>query len=122
MRLGRITYDKNNARNRRKRVTVVPYDKGQNMKEFTTAMQEEINSFKKNNCFEVVDSKTFTAQDYVIMTKCLCIKKYQDGTQRYKARLCARGFQDKFKHEATSDAPAVSRIGVKLVLQHLVER
>jgi Reverse transcriptase (RNA-dependent DNA polymerase) len=52
----------------------------------------------------------------------LTVKTREDGTRRFKARLVARGFEDRERENVTRDSPTASTSSQRLVLQALVER
>eukprot|EP00180_Rhodochaete_pulchella_P002304 Plantae.Rhodophyta-Rhodochaete_pulchella.ctg3483.p1 GENE.Plantae.Rhodophyta-Rhodochaete_pulchella.ctg3483~~Plantae.Rhodophyta-Rhodochaete_pulchella.ctg3483.p1 ORF type:complete len:263 (-),score=18.88 Plantae.Rhodophyta-Rhodochaete_pulchella.ctg3483:705-1493(-) len=86
-------------------------------------MEQELQSFRLNKCYLQVDKDKLPNNVSVITSRWIpCKQRKTDGTVRHKARLVARGFQDRQKNWASSDAPTASKVGVRLVLQQLAER
>lgn len=80
--------------------------------EILKAKESEINNWKRNNVYEEVETN---GEDY-ITTKWLVKKKtLPDGHKKIKARLVARGFQEKIK--CCNDSPTVEPETIRILLQ-----
>jgi hypothetical protein len=83
---------------KKKRVVLLSYDEAKNNLSSLQAMEDEIASFKRFDCYELVSFGMVSATANIIST-CLVISKKMnyDGTWRSKASLVARGYEDKEK-------------------------
>jgi hypothetical protein len=78
----------------KKGVVLLSYDEVKNVPSSLQAMEDEIASFKRFDCYEEVPADMVRANANIITT--LFQKKTNDeGTWRSKARLVARGYDDK---------------------------
>jgi Reverse transcriptase (RNA-dependent DNA polymerase) len=111
------------ANSARKRTVVVDYKDGAEFPDFKAAMDLEIASFRTHKCIEDVQRGALPKGANLISTRwVLTIKTKEGGTRRHKARLVARGFEDKERHHVTRDSPTASASSQRLILQALVER
>jgi hypothetical protein len=86
-------------------------------------MENEIASFKRFDCYEEVSSAMVSANANIISTRWVVSKKMNDdGTWRSKARLVARGYEDKEKDRASLDFPVSLSAAQRLVLALLAEK
>jgi Reverse transcriptase (RNA-dependent DNA polymerase) len=100
-RMRRIVYPDRFLSNQKKKIVVLlSYDEGKNDPSSLQAMEDEIASFKRFDCYKMND----------------------DGTWRSKARLVARGYEDKEKDRVSSDSPVASSAAQRLVLAILAEK
>jgi hypothetical protein len=91
---------------KKKRVVLLSYDEAKNDPSSLQAMENEIASFKRFDCYEEVLSDMVSANMNNISTRWVISKKMNDdGTWRSKGRLAARGFEDKEKDRVSSDSP-----------------
>jgi hypothetical protein len=82
------------------------YDEAKNDPSSLQAMEDEIAPFKRFDCYEEVPSDTVSANANNISIRWVISKKMNDdGTWRSKARLVARGYDDKEKDRVSSDSP-----------------
>jgi hypothetical protein len=73
------------------------------------AMDDEIVSFKLFDCYEEASADMVSANANNISSRWVISKKMNDdGTWRSKARLVARGYEDKEKDRVSSDFPVAS--------------
>jgi hypothetical protein len=80
-------------------------------------------SFKRFDCYELVSSDMVSVHANIISTRWVISKNMNDdGTWRSKARLVARGYEDKEKHRVSSDSPVASSAAQRLVLALLAEK
>lgn len=87
-----------------------------------TAMENEIQSFRNNNCVEEVELDSLEDQANKVSTRwVLTLKTNEDGTRKCKARLVARCFEDMEKDIITRDSPVASNASQRLVVQACVE-
>jgi Reverse transcriptase (RNA-dependent DNA polymerase) len=100
------------------------YDEAKNDPSALQAMEDEIASFKRFDCYEEVSADMVSANANIISTRWVISKKMNDdGTRRSKARLEARGYEDKVKDRVSSDSPvASSSAAQRLVLALLAEK
>jgi hypothetical protein len=76
---------------KKKRVVLFSYDEAKNDPSALQAMENEITSFKRFDCYEEVSSDMVSANANIISTRWVISKKMNDdGTWRSKARLVAR--------------------------------
>jgi hypothetical protein len=74
------------------------------------------------DCYEGVSSDMVSANASIISTRWVISKKINDDcTWRSKARLVARGHEDKEKDRVSSDSPVASSAAQRLVLALLAE-
>jgi hypothetical protein len=86
-------------------------------------MEDEIASFKRLDCYEEVSSDMVSANANIISTRSVISKTMNDdGTWRSKARLVARGYEDKEKNRVSSDSPVASSAAQRLILALLAEK
>jgi Reverse transcriptase (RNA-dependent DNA polymerase) len=86
-------------------------------------MEDEIASFKRFDCYEEVSSEMVSVDANSIATRWVISKPMNDdGTWRSKARLVARGYEDKEKDRVSSDSPVASSAAQRLVLALLAEK
>jgi hypothetical protein len=86
-------------------------------------MEDEIASFKQFDCYEEVSADMVSANANIISTRWVISKKMNDdGTWRSKARLVARGYEDKEKDRVSSDSPVASFAAQRPVLALLAEK
>jgi hypothetical protein len=86
-------------------------------------MEDEIASFKHFDCYEGVSFDIVSANANIISTRWVISKKMNDDcTWRSKARLEARGYEDKEKDRVSSDSPVASSAAQRLVLALLAEK
>jgi Reverse transcriptase (RNA-dependent DNA polymerase) len=108
---------------KKKRVVVLSYDEVKNDPSSLQAMEDEIASFKRFDCYEEVSADMVSANANIIPTRWVISKKMNDdGTWRSKARLVARGYEDKEKDRVSSDSPVASSAAQRLVLALLAEK
>jgi hypothetical protein len=82
-------------------------------------MEDEIASFKRFDCYEGVSADMVSANANIISTRWVISKKMNDdGTWRSKARLVARGYEDKKKDRVSSDSPVASSAAQRLVWRY----
>ena len=98
-------------------------DVRQYYKQFNEAKKSEIESWKENEVYELVDMRKIQCRNYVTGRWVLTIKRNQDGTfEKCKARWVLRGFQDKQKWDQQTDSPTSTRPAFRLGCQHLVNQ
>jgi hypothetical protein len=108
---------------KKNRVVLLSYDEAKNDPSSLQAMEDEIASFKRFDCYEEVSSDMVSDNASNIFTRWIISKKMNDdGTWRSKARLVARGYEDKKKDTVSSDSPVASSAAQRLVLALLVEK
>jgi Reverse transcriptase (RNA-dependent DNA polymerase) len=99
------------------------YDEAKNDPSSFQAMKDEIVSFKRFDCYEEVSADMVFAIANTISTRWVISKNMNDdGTRRSKARLVARGFEDKEKDRVSKDSPVASSAAQRLVLALLAEK
>jgi hypothetical protein len=105
---------------KKKRVVLLRYDEAKNDPSALQAMEDETASFMRFDCYEEVSSDMVSVNANTIST-CRVISKEMndDGTWRSKARLVARGYEDKEKDRVSSDSPVASSAAQRLVLASL---
>jgi hypothetical protein len=82
----------------KKRFVLLSYDEAKNDPSSLQAMEDEIASFRRFDCYEEVSSDMVSANANIISTCWVILKKTNDdGTWRSKSRLLARGYEDKEK-------------------------
>jgi hypothetical protein len=102
---------------KKERVAALSYDEAKNDPSSLQAMEDEIASFKRFDCYEEVSSDMVSANANIISTRWVISKKMNDdGTWRSKAMLVARGYEDKEKDRVSSDSPVASSAAQLLVL------
>jgi Reverse transcriptase (RNA-dependent DNA polymerase) len=107
---------------KKKRVFLLSYDEAKNDPSSLQAMGDEIATFKRFDCYEEVSSDMVSANANIISTRCVISKKMNvDGTWPSKARLVARGYEEKEKDRVWSDSPVASSAAQRLVLSLLAE-
>jgi hypothetical protein len=108
---------------KKERVVLLSYDEDKNDLSALQAMEDEIASFKRFDCYEEVSSDMVSANANIISTRWVISKKMNDdGTWRSKARLVARGYEDKEKDRVSSGSPVASSGAQSLVLALLAEK
>jgi Reverse transcriptase (RNA-dependent DNA polymerase) len=108
---------------KKKRVVPLSYDESKKDPSALQAMEDEIASFKRFDCYEEVSSDMVSANANIISTRWIISKAMNDdGTWRSKARLVARGYEDKEKDRVSSDSPVASSAAQRLVLALLAEK
>jgi Reverse transcriptase (RNA-dependent DNA polymerase) len=108
---------------KKKRVVLLSSDEAKNDPSALQAMADEIVSFKRFVCYEEVSADMVSANANIISTRWVISKKMNvDGTWRSKARLVARGYEDREKDRITSDSPVASTAAQRLVLALLAEK
>jgi Reverse transcriptase (RNA-dependent DNA polymerase) len=108
---------------KKKRVVLLSYDEAKNDPSALQAMKDEISSFKRFDCYEEVSADMVSANANIISTRWVIAKKMNDdGTLRSKARLVARGYEEKEKDRVSSDSPVASSAAQRLVLALLAEK
>jgi hypothetical protein len=81
--------------NDRKRTVIVDLDEGMRMPEMKRAMDSDVESFRRLKCIEPVKMQDVPKGENLVTTRwVLTIKTKEDGSERHKARLVARGFED----------------------------
>jgi hypothetical protein len=101
------------------RVVALSYDEAKNHPSALQAMENEIASFKSFDCYEEVSSDMVSANANIISTRWVISKKTNDDdTWRSKARLVARGYEDR----VSSDSPVTSSAAQRLALALLAEK
>jgi Reverse transcriptase (RNA-dependent DNA polymerase) len=99
------------------------YDEAKNFPSALQAMEDEIASFKRFDCYEEVSADMVSANANNISTRWVISKKMNDdGTWRSKARLVARGYEDRAKDRVSSDSPVASSAAQRLVQALLAEK
>jgi hypothetical protein len=105
------------------RVFMLSYDEAKNDPSALQAMEDEIASFKRFDCYEEVSSDLVSAKANIFSTRWDVSKKMNDdGTWRSKASLVARGYEDKEKDRLSSDSPIASSATQRLVLALLAKK
>jgi Reverse transcriptase (RNA-dependent DNA polymerase) len=108
---------------KKRRVILLSYDEAKNDPSSLQAMEDEIASFKRFDCHKEVSSDMVTANANNISTRWVISKTMNDdGTWRSKARLVARGYEDKEKDRVSSDSPVDLTPAQHLVLALLAEK
>jgi hypothetical protein len=106
-----------------KKVVLLSYDEAKNDPNALQAMEDEIASFKRFDCYEEVSSNMVSANANIISTRWVISKNMNDdGTWRSKARLVSRGHEDKEKIRVSSDSPVASSAAQRLFLALLAEK
>jgi hypothetical protein len=104
---------------KKKRVVLLSYDEAKNDPSALQAMEDEIASFKRFDCYEEVSSNMVSVHANIMSTRWVISKKLNDdGTWRSKARLVARGYEDKEKDRVSSDSPVASSAAQRLVMAY----
>jgi hypothetical protein len=94
---------------KKKRVVLLSNDEAKNDPSALQAMEDEIASFKRFDCYKPVSADLISANANIISTRWVISKKMNDdGTWRSKARLVARGYEDNEKYRVSSDSPTAS--------------
>jgi hypothetical protein len=79
---------------KKKRVVLLSYDEAKNDTSSLQAMEDEVASFKRFDCYEEVSSDMVSAKANIISTRWVISKQMNDnGTWRSKARLVGRGYE-----------------------------
>jgi hypothetical protein len=108
---------------KKRRVVLLSYDEAKNDPSALQAMEDEIASFKRFDCYEEVSADMVPANANIISTRwVISIKMNDDGTWRSKARLMARGYEDKEEDRVSSDSPVASSAAQRLFLALLAEK
>jgi Reverse transcriptase (RNA-dependent DNA polymerase) len=108
---------------KKKRVVLLSYDEAKNDSSSLQAMEDEIASCMRFDCYEEVSSDTVSANANIISTRWVISKKMNDDlTRRSKARLVARGYEGKEKDRVSSDSPVASSTTQRLVPALLAEK
>jgi hypothetical protein len=80
------------------RVVLLSYDEAKNDPSALQAMEDDFSSFKSFDCYEKGSADMVSANANIISTRWVISKKMNDdGAWRSKARLVARGYEDKEK-------------------------
>jgi Reverse transcriptase (RNA-dependent DNA polymerase) len=99
------------------------YDEAKNNPSSFQAMEDEIASLKRFDCYEEVSADMVSANAKIISTRWVISKKMNDdGTWRSKAKLVARGYEDNEKDRVSSNSPVASSAAQRLVLVLLAEK
>jgi hypothetical protein len=108
---------------KKKRVVLFSCDEAKNDPGSLQAMEDEIPSFKRFDCYEEVPSDMVSDDVNIISTRWVISKKMNDdGTWRSKARIVARGYEDKEKDRVSSNSPVALSAAQRLVLALLAEK
>jgi hypothetical protein len=108
---------------KKKRVVLLSHDEAKNDPGASQAMEDEIASFKRFACFEEVSSDMVSVNAKIVSTRwVISTKMNDDGTWRSKARLVARGYENKEKDRVSSDSSVASSAAQRLVLVLLAEK
>jgi hypothetical protein len=95
---------------KKKRVVLLTYDEAKNEHDSLQAMEDEIASFKRFDCYEEISADMVSANANTISTHWVISETMSDdGTWRSKERVVARGYEDKEKDRVSSDSPVVLR-------------
>jgi Reverse transcriptase (RNA-dependent DNA polymerase) len=106
-----------------KKKIVVLLSYGQDDPSSLQAMEDEIALFKRFDCYEEVSSDIVSSYANMTSTRWVISKnRNDDGTWRSKARLVARGYEDKEKDRVSSYFPVASSAAQRLFLALLAER
>jgi Reverse transcriptase (RNA-dependent DNA polymerase) len=120
---GMSTQTVNLSHQKKKRIVLLSYDEAKNDPSALQAMEDEIASFKRFDCYEEVSADIVSANANIISTRWIISKKMKDdGTWRSKARLVARGYEDEEKDRASSGSPVASSAAQRLVLALLADK
>jgi hypothetical protein len=107
----------------KRRVVLLSYDEAKNDPSSLQTIEDEIASFKRFDCYEEVTADMVSANVNIISTRWVISKKMNDdGTWRSKARLVARGYEDKVEDRVSSDSSVASTAAQRLVLALLAEK
>jgi Reverse transcriptase (RNA-dependent DNA polymerase) len=107
----------------KKRVILLSYDETKNNSSALQAMEDEIASFKRFDCYEEESSDMVSANANIISTRWVMSKTMNDdGTWRSKDRLVAREYENKEKDRVSPDSPVASSANQRLVLALLAEK
>jgi hypothetical protein len=99
------------------------YDEAKNDPSSLQAMEDEITSFKRFECYEEVSSDMVSTNTNIISSRWVISKKMNDdGTWRSKARLVAREYEKKEKDRVSSNSPVASTAAQRLDLALLAEK
>jgi hypothetical protein len=102
---------------KKKRVVLLSYGEVKNDPSALQAMEYEIASFKRFDFYKEVSADKVSANANTISTRWVISKKMNDdGTWRSKARLVARGYEDKEKNRVSADSPVAKSAAQRLVL------
>jgi Reverse transcriptase (RNA-dependent DNA polymerase) len=108
---------------KKRRVVLLSYDEVNNDPSALQAMEDEIASFKRFDCYEELSADMVSANANTISTRWVISKKMNDdGTWQSKDRLVARGYEDKEKDRVPSDSPVASSAAQRLVLALMAEK
>ena len=87
-------------------------------KQFLKAKQDEYQSWKENDVFEIIDMRKEKCPNFVTGRWVLTVKKDKEGNfQKCKARWVLRGFQDSQIWNLQTDSPTSTRPGFRLQCQ-----
>jgi hypothetical protein len=107
---------------KKKRVVLLSYDEAKNNPSALQAMEDASSSFKRFDCYEEVSANMVSVNANIISTRWGTSKMMNDdGTRRSKARIVARGYEDKEKVSVSSDSLAASSAAQRLVLALLAD-
>jgi hypothetical protein len=108
---------------KKKRAVLLSFYEAKNDPSALQAMEDEIASFKRSDCYEEVSSDMVSVNANIISTRWVISKKMNDdGTWLSKSRLVAREYEDKEKDRVSSDSPVASSAAQRLVLALLAEK
>jgi hypothetical protein len=108
---------------KKKRVVLLSHDEAKHDPSSSQAMEDEIASFKRFDRYEEVSSDMVSVNANIISTRWVISKEMNDdSTWRSKARLVARGYEDKEKDRESSNSPIASSAAQRLVLALLAEK
>ena len=79
------------------------------------AKEEELKSWEENGVFQEIDKRE-KGRMKVINTRWIMTKMIKDGREKWKARLMARGFEER-EIRCRMEAPICSMEGLKLCLR-----
>jgi Reverse transcriptase (RNA-dependent DNA polymerase) len=108
---------------KKKIVGLLSYDDDKNDPSSLQAMEDEIASFKRFDCYEGVSSDMVFDNANIISTRWVISKKMNDdSTWRSKARLVAGGYEDKENDSVASNFPVAPSAAQPLFLALLAEK
>ena len=99
--------------------------KGPYARQWKAAIKSEIDSLKERGVFKLVDKSSLPANANIISAKWVFkVKPKPDGTvERFKCRLCARGFLQKFGVDYSATfSPVAHAATIKLILAIAAEK
>jgi hypothetical protein len=104
----------------KKRVVLLSYDEFKNDPSALQAMEDEIASFKRFDCYKEASADMVSVNANIISTRWIISKKMTDDdgtwTWRSKARLVARGYEDKEKDRVLWGSPVTPSATQSFVL------